>query len=48
MIYKNLKWSVGLGYLFAGDGLEYRVGATNTNDEAKDPWRLVTALVYTF
>ncbi len=48
MIYKNLKWSTGFGWLFAGDGLEMRVGATNTNDEMKDPWRLVTQLIYTF
>lgn len=47
-IYNNLKWNVGLGMLFAGDALDYRVGATNTNDSVKNPWNVVTSLVYTF
>lgn len=47
-IYKNLKWSVGFGWLFAGDALDYRVGATNTNESPKDPYKLATCLVYSF
>ncbi len=47
-IYKNLKWDIGLGYIFAGDALEYYNYATGRNKEGKDPWALVTRLTYTF
>lgn len=47
-IYKNLKWDVGFGYLFAGDALEYYNLATGRNNEGKDPWAFVTRLTYTF
>lgn len=48
MIYKNLKWAVGFGYLIAGDGLEYYDRATGRNKAGKDPWALVTRLTFTF
>jgi hypothetical protein len=47
-IYKNLKWSIGLGYMFAGNGLDQRVAATLRNDSPKDPWILATKLRYDF
>jgi hypothetical protein len=47
-IYKNLKWSVGAGILFAGDALDQRVAATNRNDSPKDPWIVATKLRYDF
>jgi hypothetical protein len=47
-IYKNLKWDIGFGYLFAGDALEYYNLATGRNKEGKDPWAFVTKLTYTF
>jgi len=47
-IYKNLKWDIGLGYLFAGDALEYFDLATGRNKEGKDPWALTTRLTYSF
>ena len=45
-IYKNLKWDVGFGWLFAGDGLDYNIAGNN--ESAKDPWRLVTQIIYSF
>jgi hypothetical protein len=47
-IYRNLKFDVGLGYLFAGKALDYFDPRINRNIEGKDPWALVTRLVYTF
>jgi hypothetical protein len=47
-IYKNLKWSIGAGILFAGDALDQRVGATLRNDSPKDPWIVATKLRYDF
>ncbi|MFB3886353.1 MAG: hypothetical protein ACE144_14105 [Thermodesulfobacteriota bacterium] len=47
MVYKNLKFSTGFGYLWAGDGLDLqRTSATNV--EPKNPWQLVTNLTYLF
>ncbi|MDI7258713.1 MAG: hypothetical protein QME90_02200 [Thermodesulfobacteriota bacterium] len=47
-IYKNLKWNIGLGVLFAGDALDQRIGSTNLNDSPKNPWIIATKLRYTF
>ena len=47
-IYKNLKWFVGFGYLFAGDGLDVYNSTLSKNFSPKDPWNLTTRLLYTF
>ncbi len=47
MIYKNVKFSAGLGYLWAGDGLDLKKTST-TNIEPKNPWQLTTNLTYIF
>jgi len=47
-IYKNLKWDVGLGWLFAGDALEYKTDTAGYNKSPKDPWMVTTRLTYTF
>jgi hypothetical protein len=47
-IYKNLKWDIGLGWLFAGDALDQRVGTTLRNDSPKDPYAILTKLRDTF
>jgi len=48
VIYKNLTFQFGGGILFAGDAMDYRVGATNTNDSPKNPWAITTNLTYSF
>lgn len=47
-IYKNLKWSIGLGYLIAGDALDYFDSRARDNVSPKNPWVLTTSLIYTF
>jgi len=47
-IYKNLQWRVGAGYLFAKGGLDYWDATINANVGPKNPWALVTRLIYTF
>ena len=47
-IYKNLKFDVGFGYLFAGKALDYFDPRFNRNIDGKDPWALVTRLTYSF
>jgi hypothetical protein len=47
-IYKNLKYDIGFGYLFAGKALEYFNIETGRNKDGKDPWALITRLTYTF
>lgn len=47
-IYNNLKWNIGLGYMVAGDALDYYSLAKGKNIDGKDPWVLVTRLTYTF
>ncbi len=47
-VYKNLKFDIGLGYLFAGKALDYFNVATGSNKSGDDPWALVTRLTYTF
>jgi hypothetical protein len=43
-IYKNLKYSIGLGYLFAGDALQ----TTAAKEDPDDPWAIVSQLIFTF
>jgi len=47
-IWKSVKWIVAGGYLWAGDALDQRVGATFTNDSPKNPWHITTSLQYNF
>jgi hypothetical protein len=47
-IYKNLKFDVGLGYLLAGDAMDYFNVTTGRNKSGDDPWVLVTKLTYSF
>jgi hypothetical protein len=52
-IYKNLKWDIAGGYLWAGDALDQGVrNLTNTefvgNKGPKNPWGVFTKLRYTF
>jgi hypothetical protein len=51
-IYKNLKWDIAGGVLFAGDALDYNVtvggAATAFNKGPKNPYIILTRLVYTF
>jgi hypothetical protein len=47
MLYKNLTWDIGFGYLVANKGLDYALTAT-TNKSPKDPYALVSRLTYSF
>jgi hypothetical protein len=47
-IYSNLKFTVGGGYLWAGDALDFRRGTSLTNFSPKNPWAIRTRLQYTF
>jgi len=49
-IYKNLKWSIGAGVLFAGDALDQYGGnvAAAGAESPKTPWILATKLRYDF
>ena len=55
-VYKNLKWFVGGGYLWAGPALDVynNSGSSATatyparNLEPKNPWNITTRLLYTF
>ena len=47
-IYKNLKYSLGIGALFPGDGLRYWDSATSTNDKPSTPWAVIGNLTYSF
>jgi hypothetical protein len=47
LIYQNLKFDVGLGYLFAGSALVQR-GFFGENASFKNPWILATHLTYEF
>jgi hypothetical protein len=64
-IYKSLVYSIGLGYLFAGDALDQYTGVDYTaggvfvaggtvpgaipiNDSPKNPWAVVSQLIYKF
>jgi hypothetical protein len=47
-IYKNLKYSLGIGALFPGDGLRYYESAANPDDKPKTPWAVIGNLTYSF
>jgi hypothetical protein len=47
-IYKNLTYSVGAGYLLAGDALDTYTGVGLVNDDPDDPWAIVSQLIYKF
>jgi len=51
-IYKNLKYNIGMGYVFAGKGMEFGytdpVSGFLVNNKPKNPWNVLTSLVYTF
>jgi hypothetical protein len=57
-IYNNLKFTLGYGYLFAGDALDVRMGHNASfpslagsvpgNRKADNPWAVRTRLMYTF
>ncbi len=47
-IYKNLKWGIGAGILFAGDAMDYWVSAADGNVSPKNPFALTTNLTYSF
>ncbi len=47
-IYKNLAFTFGGGYLWAGDALDIKRGTLNTNYPPKNPWAVRTRLMYTF
>ena len=47
-IYNNLKFTLGGGYLFAGDALDLRQGTLKDNFSPKNPWAVRTRLMYTF
>jgi len=47
-IYKNLKYTIGAGVLFPGDGLKYWDSATSSNDKPKTPWSIISMIIYNF
>ncbi|MGA2318494.1 MAG: hypothetical protein ABSG71_19265 [Thermodesulfobacteriota bacterium] len=47
-IYNNLRFWVGVGYLWAGNALDINNGGTGLNRAAANPWALRTRLIYTF
>jgi hypothetical protein len=47
-IYKNLKFTFGGGYLWAGDAFDIKKGTLNANFSPKNPWAVRTRLIYTF
>jgi len=47
-IYKNLKFFVAGGLLFAGDAMDYFVNNANPDVSPKNPWAIYTALKYSF
>ena len=46
-IYKNLKWEIAGGVLFAGDAMDMKRTAT-TNASFRNPWSITTLLRYDF
>jgi len=47
-IYKNLKFFLAGGYLWAGDAMDQFVNAANPAVSPKNPWAIYTKLAYTF
>jgi hypothetical protein len=47
-IYNNLRFWVGVGYLFAGNALDINNAGLGLNRAATNPWAVRTRLMYTF
>jgi len=47
-IYKNLKYSIGAGFLVPGKALRYYESAANPDDKPKTPWAVIGNLTYNF
>ena len=47
-IYKNLKWSVGAGMLFAGDAFRQGTASSKRGSLPENPWIIATKLRYDF
>jgi hypothetical protein len=55
-IYKELTWSIGAGFLFAGDAMDQVVQGSgafyglpyNLNESPNNPWAIVSQLLYSF
>jgi hypothetical protein len=47
-IYKNLKWEIAGGVLFAGDAMDFKRTGVNTNKPMDNPWAILTRLTYNF
>jgi hypothetical protein len=47
-IYKNLVYTIGAGYLWAGDAMDLVNPTTGGNFEPNNPWQLTTNLTYSF
>jgi hypothetical protein len=47
-IYKNLAFTFGGGYLWAGDALDIKKGTLTTNYSPKNPWAVRSRLIYSF
>jgi hypothetical protein len=47
-IYKNLMWSTGIGYLFAGKGLDQNIPGTLENARPRNPWIIGSKVAYNF
>jgi hypothetical protein len=47
-IYKNLKYTIGFGWLFAGDAMDHFDAATGTNESMDDPWGVFSNITYSF
>jgi hypothetical protein len=48
MIYKNLRFFTGFGYLFAGKALDVRQGTLLDNFSIHNPWAFRTRIMYSF
>jgi hypothetical protein len=47
-IYKNLKWEIAGGILFAGDAMDFKRTGVNANKSMDNPWAILTRFTYTF
>jgi hypothetical protein len=47
-IYKNLKWEIAGGVLFAGDAMDFKRTGVNDNASMNNPWAITTRFTYNF
>lgn len=47
-VYKELVWTVGAGWLLAGDALDQGTATPGVNKSPDDPWAVVSQLMYKF